>query len=253
MESGAALRELLPAPSDTVDLPAAYAYPDGDAPWVRANFVSSVDGAATLDGRSGGLGDDTDHRIFALLRALADVVLVGAGTVRVEGYGPAEVAPRWKALRKGRTTAPPIAVVSRGIDLDLSSPLFTDTSDDARTIVLLPASVPADRRRPIGKVADVIVAGEDLVQPSTAIAALAERGYRRISCEGGPRLLAHLVAADRLDELCLTRSPMVVAGSAPRITNGIAPATPLKLRLAHLLTDDSFLFCRYVRAERRSS
>ena len=80
MASGARLRQLFPTPSHRVELPSAYAFPDGDAPWVRANLVASVDGAATLRGRSGGPGNDTDHAIFALLRALADVILVGSGT-----------------------------------------------------------------------------------------------------------------------------------------------------------------------------
>lgn len=247
METRPALRELYPEPVDTVDLAAAYAFPDTQAPWVRANFVSSVDGVATLGGRSGGLGNETDRRIFALLRALADVLLVGAGTMRVEGYGPAEVASEWRALRVGRLPAPPIAVVSHALDLDLSGPLFTAAQPHARTIVLTDAAAPEERRRAVSKLADVIVAGDELVEPGAAIDALTQRGYRRISCEGGPRLLAHLVAAGRLDELCLTRSPMVVSGDAPRITNGPAPAVPLTMRLTRLLGDGSYLYLRYVR------
>lgn len=249
MAFDSALRELYPTPSGAVDLPAAYAFPDGETPWVRANFVASVDGAATLAGRSGGLGNEMDRRIFALLRALADVVLVGAGTVRAEHYGPAEIDDEWRSLRTEQNPTPPIAVVSRGLDLDLSAPLFAAAPAHARTIVVLPGAVDERRRREIGEVADVIVAGDDLVQPSAAIPQLAERGLRRISCEGGPRLLSHLVAADRLDELCLTSSPLLVSGSGPRITNGIAPPAPLDLRLDQLLADDGYLFLRYVRAD----
>jgi len=241
------LRTLYPTTAETVDLVAAYAFPESDKPYVRANFVSSLDGAATVQGRSGELGNETDRTIFALLRALADVVLVGAGTVRVEGYGPAEVEPQWRALRDGRPPTPPIAVVSSGLDLDLSAPLFTRTPENARTIVLLPAAVPDKRRREIGEVADVIIAGDGLVEPAVAIKTLAQRGFRRISCEGGPRLLAHLVAADCLDELCLTSSPVVVLGSAPRITDGVVEVSPRALQLAHALIDDSYLFLRYTR------
>ncbi|MGH2928274.1 MAG: dihydrofolate reductase family protein, partial [Solirubrobacteraceae bacterium] len=121
---------------DDVDLAVAYNFPDGVSSWLRATFVSSVDGAATLDGRSGGLGNATDQRIFALSRAAADVVLVGAGTVRVEGYGPAEESAEWRTLRGSRPPTPPVAVVSRCLDLDLSAPLFTDAPSYARTLVL---------------------------------------------------------------------------------------------------------------------
>lgn len=241
------LRALYPDSTDAVDLAATYAFPDTEAPWVRAVFMSSVDGAATLRGRSGGLGNDADRRIFALLRALADVVLVGAGTVRVEGYGPVEVAPEWASLRPGRAPTPPIAMISSQLDFDPSGPLFTAAPSHARTIVVTTAAAPRDRRRAVGEVADVIVAGDKLVEPAEVVKALADRGYRRISCEGGPRTFAHIVAADALDELCLTRSPVVVSGSAPRITNGPEPAEPLALRLAHVLTDESYLYLRYVR------
>ena len=81
-------------------------------PWVRANMIESADGAAAVDGLSGGLGGSADHEIFGLLRALAGVILVGAGTVRAERYHPARVAPRWAALRAGRPDTPPIAVLS---------------------------------------------------------------------------------------------------------------------------------------------
>ncbi len=245
-----ALLELYPKPSNQVDLAAAYAFPDIDAPWVRANFVSSVDGAATLGGRSGGLGNDTDRRIFALLRALADVVLVGAGTARAESYGPAEIAPEWRALRTARAPTPPIAVVSHRLDLDLSAPLFTAAPPHARTILLTDSTARAQRRRAAAKVADVIVTGDREVDPAVAIDALAQQGYRRISCEGGPRLLAGLAASGMLDELCLTHSPMLVSGVAPRITNGLALPVPLDLRVEHLLADGNYLFSRYALSNR---
>jgi riboflavin biosynthesis pyrimidine reductase len=235
------------ASTGAVDLASAYAFPEGDVLWMRAVFVSSVDGAATLDGRSGGLGNRTDRRIFALCRALADVVLVGAGTVRAEGYGPVRVATEWRSLREGRPPTPPIAVVSRQLDLDLSWPLFIAAPEHARTIVVTTASAPSDRLRAASTVADVIVARGTLVDPATAVAALAERGYRRLSCEGGPQLLAHFVAAGHLNELCLTLSPVVVCGDAVRITNGPGLTVPASMRLAHVLTDESYLFLRYVR------
>jgi len=246
-ETGSASTGLGLAPLSAVNLAAAYAFPESDEPWVRAVFVSSLDGAATLNGRSGQLGSPTDRRIFALTRALADVVLVGAGTVRAEGYGPVEVPPEWGHLRASRAPAPPVAVVSGQLDLGPSAPLFRDAPAHARTIVLTTATSPADRRRAISEVADVVVAGETFVDPALAIAALVERGYRRVSCEGGPRLLACLLATESLDELCLTLSPVMVCGDAVRITNGPALPVPSCMRLVQVLTDESYLFLRYVR------
>lgn len=237
-----------PLPVGATELAAAYAYPAVDAPWLRAIFVSSLDGSATLDGTSGGLGNRSDARIFALGRALADVVLVGAGTVRGEGYGPAEVAAEWRFLRDHRPPSPTIAVVSRALDLDLSGPLFTAAPDHARTIVLTSGTAPDDRRRAASKVADVIVAGDTLVDPALAVAALVERGHHRISFEGGPRLFAQVIAADLLDELCLTLSPHLVVGDAARITNGHGLGTPSAMRLLSAMADQSYLFLRYVRA-----
>src|SRR5215831_3916491 len=136
-----AVRQIYPEPAFLTDrqLAARYAgqgQAPGAPPWVRANMVTSLDGAATLAGRTGGLSGQADQQVFALLRALADVILVGAGTARVEGYRP--VRPRhegvrWAWLRAGRTPSPPIAVVTRRLDLDLESPLLAGSPDNART------------------------------------------------------------------------------------------------------------------------
>ena len=116
-----------PAGDGGPDLARLYAYPargGADRPWVRANMIESADGAAAVDGLSGGLGGPADREVFGLLRALAGVILVGAGTVRAEAYRPARVAPRWAALRTGRTATPPIAVLSGRLDLDPAGPLL---------------------------------------------------------------------------------------------------------------------------------
>ena len=116
-----AVRTLLPG-SDPVELAAHYAYPEClGAPHVRVNFVASTDGAVTVDGRSAGLGSDADRRVFGTLRELAEVVLVGAGTVRAENYGGARKPTR------GRADPPPIAVVTGSADHDPGARLFTDT------------------------------------------------------------------------------------------------------------------------------
>src|ERR1700761_3192332 len=165
---------IFPSAGDELDLPAlaeAYAYPRER--WLRANFVSSADGAAYVDGRSGGLSSDGDKRIFGVLRVLADVVLVGAGTARVEEYKPARRRPALEDdLRAGRPPTVPIAVVSRKLDLDFTAPLFTGAPPDARTIVITCAGSPDDQRAAAALVADVIVAGDTAVDLEGARARL---------------------------------------------------------------------------------
>ena len=245
------LRQLLPSGQGHPDLAALYAYPDGQ--WLRANMVSSADGAANLEGASAGLSSETDRQLFALLRALSDVIIVGAATVRTERYKPARVREPWRYLRDGRTPTPPIAVVTGRLDLDPDSPLVTAAPPYARTIVITTAEAPADRRAELARHADVIVAGQETVDLKAAVSALAERGHRGMLAEGGPHLLAQLLEAQLLearllDELCLTIGPLMTGPGANRIVAGALPTVPpLPLRLAHVLEDDSFLFCRYVK------
>jgi riboflavin biosynthesis pyrimidine reductase len=240
------MRQLFPSCEDHPDLAGLYAYPDGQ--WLRANMVSSADGAATLDGASRGLSSDTDRQVFALLRALCDVVVVGAQTVRVEHYGPARSPERWRGLRAGRPPTPPIAVVSGRLNLDPASPLIAAAPPYARTIIITTAQAPQDRRAGLERHADVIVAGDETVDLKAAVGALAERGYRRMLAEGGPHMLAELAGSDLMDELCLTIGPLMAGPGADRIVAGaLAPAEPVPLTLAHVLEDADFLLCRYTR------
>lgn len=249
------MRELLPTPTaadlTTDDLADRYAYPGADA-WLRANFVASADGAATFGGLSGPISPEADRRLFMLLRALCDVVLAGASTVRMEGYGPARPKDEYAALRKaaGKPPAPTVAVVTASLDLDLESPLFTEHQTDdrlARPVLLVPAGAPAERLSDARKVADVVVCGQKRVDPGSIPALLAERGLPHILCEGGPRLTAELAAANKVDELCLTISPVVTAGAGTRIMNGPPLPNPSRFDLAVLLEEDGALFTRYVR------
>ncbi|MEU0567520.1 pyrimidine reductase family protein [Nonomuraea sp. NPDC005983] len=236
------MRRIHPDIQDNPDIEQAYAYPAG-RPWLRVNMVSSADGAAWLKGLSRGLSSKGDRRIFAVLRGLADVVMAGAATVRTEGYGP--VAPResWKVIRAGRQPVPPIAVVTRRLDLDLGGPLFTDAT--ARTIVVTCEGAPADRRAAAAEVADVIVAGGDQVDLKLAVRELHERGLTKVLCEGGPRINAQLAASGLIDELCLTMSPQLVGGGAARILNG--EAAQVRLGLRQVLEEEGVLFCAYTR------
>ena len=253
------MRQVYPGGSalDDAALAALYSYPDLAAPpacWLRANMVASLDGAATVDGRSGGLSSEADQQVFAMLRAHADVILVGAGTARAEGYAPVRPESeglRWAWLRDGRPSSPPIAVVTRALDLDLDSALIAGAPPHARTIIITTRSAtPGRRAAATARNAEVIVAGEASVDLKAAVDSLAERGYQRISCEGGPHLLAQLAGGGLLDELCLTISPLIAGPGADRIVTGGLPlpgggAQPFTL--AHTLEDEGYLLCRYVR------
>ncbi|MEE2037260.1 pyrimidine reductase family protein [Nocardiopsis sp. CT-R113] len=250
-------RELLPSPGAAdVDLADAYAYPtDPDRPWVRANMVASADGGAVgPSGRSRDLSSAPDRRVMGVLRGLCDVVLVGAGTARKEAYGPVRGRKAWEGLRAGRAPTPAVAVVSRS--LDLPDTLLTEAPEDARTLVFTTRHAPAERRRRVGRYADVVEVDGESVTPAHVVDGLAERGMHRVLTEGGPHLLAEFVAAGLLDELCLTLSPHLLGSGSPRIVAGGpdtpgAPATgPLRstpVRIAHLLEAEGNLFARYVR------
>lgn len=244
------MRSLLPARQsdlDHVELAAALAYPSTGHAWLRANMVATVDGAgAGLDGRSASISGPPDRVVFSLLRALADVILVGSGTARTEGYAPYDVPSRWRHLRQdGQGPGLVTAVVSASLNLDLTAPLYADAQ--GRTIVITVASAPAAARARVAELVPVLVAGETTVAPRQAVAALAERGLPRIICEGGPRLLRSVVADDALDELCLTITPMLTGGDTQRILDGPPLAPTRSMRLTRLLEQDGFLFAGYTR------
>ena len=248
------MRSLLPEPSgplndeplDDDQLAVRYAVPDtGSRPHLRLNFVTSADGAATAGGLTAGLQTPGDNRVFALLRDLADVVLVGAGTVRLEGYGPLRpgLERRQRRLALGGNDRLALAVVSRRLDLDPASELFTAAR--VRTVVITHASSPPRARAALAEVADMVVVGDSVVDLPAALAELAARGMPRILCEGGPHLFGALLAAGCVDDLCLTISPLLAGPGAGRIVAGHPLPGPAPARLAHLLEEDGALFCRY--------
>jgi riboflavin biosynthesis pyrimidine reductase len=224
------LRQLFPETIDAVepidvyrDLPVVEGRPA-----VRLNMISSVDGATALEGRSGGLGGPADRKVFAALRSLADVVLVAAGTVRAENYGPGNV---------------PIAVVSGSLRLDWDTPFFTAATH--RPIVVTSALAPAEAVEQAEAVADVLVAGDAEVDLVEAVAQLGERGFAHVLAEGGPSFNGVLAAAGLLDELCLTVAPVLVLGEAKRILAGPPLQPPPDLKLRSLCEEDGYLFLRY--------
>ncbi|GAA1986788.1 hypothetical protein GCM10009718_25290 [Isoptericola halotolerans] len=233
------LRLLLPEPEDVPADPAErrlaslYALPARRH--VRANMIVSVDGGAWGDdGRSGSINDTADWRVFRVLRALADVVLVGAGTARDEGY-TSLTRPRGLGHLAERPLE--LALVTRsgrlpGSVLDGARPPWVVTGAAGETSAS--AQVGADR---------VIVAGDgDTIDLAAGTAALAERGMSRVLCEGGPRLLASMLSADLVDELCLTTAPLLVGPGPGRIVAAAREAATARVRaarLAHLLAAPS--------------
>ncbi len=215
-------------------------------PYFRFNFVASVDGAVSWNGRSGELGDDADRRLFGLLRSTAQVILVGAGTVRAEGYAGELVSAQTRSwrTRQGLPAHPGIAVVSASLDLDPESGFFA--AAPVKPLVLTTAAAPAGRRAALEEVADVVVAGARTVEPGLAARALARRGAFRVLCEGGPTLFGSFQAAGLVDELCLTLSPVLAAGSSSRISAGTPELGLARLRLRHVLRSGDTLLLRYL-------
>jgi riboflavin biosynthesis pyrimidine reductase len=245
----AAMRQLLPEPAEPVDLASAYAVPASPPRHLRVNFVATLDAAVTLDGVSAPLSSPQDREVFFLLRSMADVILAGAATVRNERYGPARPNVQRNALRErlGKPPVPPIAVVTSRLDLDLGSAFFTEAV--APPIVFTTEQAPPDIRAKAVELADVVVVGQSSVDLRVVVDELATRGLRHVLCEGGPRLFAGLLAADLVDELCLTLAPMVAGGGHHRLTPDVPIDHPHRYRIERLLeADDGFLFARYARA-----
>jgi riboflavin biosynthesis pyrimidine reductase len=229
--------------SDMID---RYRVEDRATPMLRANFISSLDGAATENGRSGGLGNADDKLVFDTLRLLADVIVVGAGTVRVEGYTGVRLSAEDETWRTdhGLAAQPPVAVVSAELDFDPAHPFFAQSV--TRPILIVPASAPAPRRERLSEVADVLVCGAESLDAPEMIAQLAARGLAQVLCEGGPHLFGSLVAVDCVDELCLTLSPKLEGGPAGRISRG-GPQATREMELVHAIPAGDMLFLRYRR------
>jgi riboflavin biosynthesis pyrimidine reductase len=248
------MRALVPAPGDPVNVHDHYAAGWLTSGGIRANFVASVDGAASTAGLSRGLQTRGDNLVFAALRDLADVVLVGAGTARAEGYRAATLNPARQEVRRSYGLAPtlPIAVVSRSAQLDPASDLFRTTDPVTRTIVITCATADEAAQRALHPVADVVLCGEETVDLAAVRSTLVARGLTRILCEGGPSFFADLVRSGEVDELCLSITPLLAGPGPGRVTAGASwPGDPAPLNLVGLLEQDGALFSRY-RLTRRS-
>ncbi len=183
------MRRLWPDPAEVDDVAALVATEarpaPPDRPWVLVNMIASLDGAITIDDRSGGLGGPADKVMFSALRGVSDVILVGAGTVRAEGYGPARPSDATRAARRarGQGDVPRIAIVTRSLDLDTATTLFTES--DLPPIVITCGSADAARRAALAEVAELIVVGEEAVDLPAALTTLRAGGPRSSPARAG--------------------------------------------------------------------
>lgn len=229
---------------------ADYDYPPiaGARWWLRANMLTSLDGAVTgPDGRSGTLATASDRAVFAHLRGLADAIVVGAGTARAENYGPVRVDDQTAARRQaaGQSRTPTLVVVSRSLSIDTESRLF---SGPDRVLVVTSRAAPWNDVERLGLVAEVVRVGDAEVDLAELVGVLADQGLTRLLCEGGPALLADVVAAGLLDELCWTTVPTLVGGDGRRMVSGRAADPFVRLAMASMAcAEDGTLFSRWVR------
>jgi riboflavin biosynthesis pyrimidine reductase len=235
------MRCLLPSGLELDDVLAFYAEGWLPAGGVRANIITSADGAVTIDGLSRGLQTPGDNQIFTALRDLADVVVVGAGTTETERYRPARLT-EVSVTRRGElglSTSLPIAVVSRTLTIDPKADLFADPT----TIVFTTTQANQAAREEIQ--AEVIECGDEEVDLSAILTVLRLRRMTRILCEGGPTLLASFARAGLIDELCLSISPLLTGPGAGRMLAGAEWAGTRPLTLVGLLEEEGATFHRY--------
>ena len=228
---------------DPLELQMSYRRGRSDRPWVMGNFVTTIDGAAVVDGGSTAINDDDDKTMFAAIRAVPDFILVGAQTVRAENYHPIDLdEPRRQArLAAGLDEVPHLVVATRSLELAPDMRVFGNPK--RRVTILTDEEAPADRAEALAEVADVVrlkdTSASDLVHYM--------RMAKVILCEGGPSLMGQLIAAGLVDELAWTVSPLLTAGVSVRLAHGPAADPPLEMTLNRILYGDRSLFLRYVR------
>lgn len=239
------MRRLLPDPGPTTVSEQLETYRPWeeareDRPLVAMNFVATVDGRATIEGRSGPIGSDADTEMLAKLRTRFDALMIGAGTMRVERYGRLVSKPetRERRERDGLPPEPLMVLVSGRLDLPWDAPLFSEGGE-----VLIFTSSEAEPPQTASSVE--VVRHPGAVDLAEAVRHLRrERGVRALLSEGGPHLHEQMQADGLVDDLFLTIAPKLSGGEAPRIVEGPLPGV-MELRLAWLLERDGELFARY--------
>ena len=227
------VRELWPNPTDDLDIASRLAADDRpawpDRPWVTMVMISSLDGGVAVDGVSGGLGGPADHERFVGARRRADGIVVGAGTVSAEDYRPSAV---------------PIAVLSRSLSLDPAHRLFGDP--EHRPLLFTTHAAATIHGPRFGERAEIVDLGET-VEPAEVLAELRRRGMRSVVLEGGPTINGQFLAADVVDEILLTISPLALGGDGPRLSVGPALGGDHRFAVGRVLLADDLVFVRYLR------
>lgn len=215
-----------------------------ERPWVVTNFATTTDGRATIDGRSGPIGDDGDMEIFRRLRTQVDALLIGTRTLGIEQYGRAVRRPELRAAREalGLAPEPLVATVSRSGELPLDIPLFAEP--EANVVVFAPPETPEP---PCAACVTLVRLDPAELTLTTALRHLrAEHGVRSLLCEGGPTIMGALLHERLVDELFLTLAPQLAGGgSGPTMSSGPALADPAALELTWVLERAGSLFLRY--------
>ncbi|PRY24719.1 pyrimidine reductase family protein [Pseudosporangium ferrugineum] len=220
-------------------------YPRAAEPTLRVNFIASIDGAVTVGGKSGALGGPADKRIFDFLRTTCDALVVAAGTVRAEHYDALRLDEAGRAWRRARGLPefPLMVVVSGSLDLDPDQLIFSDAPIRPLVVTRSGSTPPPG----LADVAEILTLGDGEVDLAAMVAELHRRGATRVLCEGGPRLFGALIAADLVDEVCLTVSPLLTGGAAGRIAAG-PEGPPRRMVLRGVVAEDDLLFLRYARS-----
>lgn len=213
-----------------------------DRPWVMLNMVMSVDGATAVKGGASALNDEDDRDLFLKLRAVADVVLVGARTVRSEGLGPVVMSEEMRERRAsaGFDSDPKLAILTRSLDLDPGHRVFSDQS--RRPLIVTSVEADAGRVDTLATVGDIIQT--DRLDGGGILDALGDVSV--VLCEGGPTINSQLTEAGLVDEINVTLAPMLALGESKRLASGPELHPSIELILDRALLGDRSLFLRYL-------
>jgi len=214
-----------------------------DRPWVMLNMISTLDGATAIDGRSSSIGGPDDSKMFKAIRAVPDVILVGAGTVTAEDYRPVVLDEERRSARsdKGMSEAPTLAIVSGRLSIDPDARVFGDP--DHKTLIITSTEANPSKLALIGDAADVAILPS--LDPETILNHLG--AARIVLVEGGPSLNGQFVAAGLVDEVNLTIASKIGSGDSRRIIHGLAAEPPLDMTIDRVLQGEEELFLRYLR------
>ena len=213
-------------------------------PWVMLNMVSSLDGATAVDGRSSSLGGSDDTKVFSAIRAMPDVILVGAGTVSAEDYRPVSLDEERRERREaaGLAAAPTLAIVSGRLSIDPEARVFSNP--DYKPMVITSTAASPAKLAMLGDAADVAILPS--LTPADVLTHLG--AARVVLLEGGPTLNGEFAAAGLIDEINLTIASKVVGGDSRRIISGLEPIADLSMKVDRVLTGEEEIFVRYVRS-----